>query len=239
MPYMKMTCRAGRTKEVAKYYTYWQQPKGRKRQPKRNKTSEQQRKINDRHLEKKLTRILNANFDKDSWYLTFSYHKELRPDGDGLKKHRKKLLGDLRKIYKAEGKPFKYVETAEVGNRGGTHIHMIVNSIDIRKIKDLWKYGWVGAKPLDDSGQYRKLAGYFIKYSQKTKGTDGQIQKKAYNCSKNLIRPKPTTKKMKGNKFSREIKVPEGWYLDKDSLREGFTEDGYEFLYYTLIKEGG
>ena len=23
MPYMKMTCRAGKTKEIAKYYTYW------------------------------------------------------------------------------------------------------------------------------------------------------------------------------------------------------------------------
>lgn len=239
MPYMKMTCRAGRTKEVAKYYTYWQQPKGRKRQPKKNKTSEQQRKVNDRHLVKKLTRLLNANFDGDCWYVTFSYIKDARPGIDELKKHRRKLLEGLRKIYKAEGNPFKYVETEEVGNRGGTHIHMVINSIDIRKVKALWEHGWVTAKPLDNSGQYRKLAEYFVKYSQKTKGTDEQIQKKAYNCSRNLIRPQPKTKKMKGNRFSKQIKVPDGWYLDKDSLREGVTEDGYEFLYYTLVKEDG
>ncbi len=36
MPYMKMTCRAGKTKEIAKYYTYWLQPEGRKRSPRVN-----------------------------------------------------------------------------------------------------------------------------------------------------------------------------------------------------------
>ena len=28
MPYMRTICKAGRTKEIAKYYTYWLQPKG-------------------------------------------------------------------------------------------------------------------------------------------------------------------------------------------------------------------
>ncbi len=92
---------------------------------------------------------------------------------------------------------------------------------------------------MEKSGQYRRLAEYFIKYFQKTRKTNEQIQKKSYNPSKNLVRPVAKTKPMKGNTFSREIKVPSGWYLDKDSLREGITEDGYEFIYYTLIKESG
>ena len=123
-----------------------------------------------------------------------------------------------------------------MGTRGAAHIHMVINDVDIRKIKGLWKYGYVTAKPLDETGQYRKLAGYFIKYYQKTRGTDEAVQKKAYNCSRNLIRPEPEKKAMTGNRFSEKIRVPKGWYLDKDSVREGTTADGYEYLYYTIVQ---
>lgn len=240
MPYMKMICKAGRTKEIAKFYTYWLQPKGRKRAPRVNPTTEQQQKINDRHLVRRLTRLLNANFNGDCWYVTFDYRKEDRPkDVDELHRHEQKLLRDLRKIYKKEKRIFKYIWTAEIGDRGGAHIHMVVSAIDARKIRDIWKYGWTTFKPMDRSGQYRKLAEYFIKYFQKTRKTNDQIQKKSYNPSKNLIRPTPIKKPMKGNRFSREVKVPAGWYLDKESLREGVTAEGYEFIYYTLIREEG
>lgn len=240
MPYMKMTCRAGKTKEIAKYYTYWLQPEERKRSPRVNPTTEQQQKINDRHLVKRLTRLLNANFDENCWYITFDYKKEQRPESvEVLHKQEQKLLRDLRKIYKKENAVFKYVWTAEVGKRGGAHIHMVVSPIDIRLLKNIWQYGWTTIKPMDSSGQYRRLAEYFIKYFQKTRDTDEQIQKKSYNPSKNLIRPVPKKKPMRGKKFSCEIKVPRGWYLDKDSVRQGITADGYEFMYYTLIKEGG
>ena len=116
---------------------------------------------------------------------------------------------------------------------------MVLSPIDARKIRDVWPYGYTTLKPMERNGQYRRLAEYFIKYFQKTRDTDEQLQKKSYNPSKNLIRPVPKKQPMKGNRFSREIKIPPGWYLDKDSLREGFTADGYEFIYYTLIKEGG
>lgn len=240
MPYMKMTCRAGKTKEIAKYYTYWLQPRGRKREPKRNPTTEQQKRINDRHLARRLTRLLNANFDETCWYLTFSYREESRPkDKEELHRQEQKLLRELRKAYKKAGLVFRYVWTAEVGKRGAAHIHMVVSAIDARLLREVWKHGWINIKPLDSSGQYRRLAEYFIKYFQKTRGTDSQLQKKAYNPSKNLVRPAVHIKKMRGSRFSREIRVPAGWYLDKDSLREGVNADGYEFLYYTLIKEGG
>lgn len=240
MPYMKMTCRAGKTKEIAKYYTYWLQPERRKRSPRVNPTTEQQQKINDRHLVKRLTRLLNANFNENCWYITFDYKKEQRPESvEVLHKQEQKLLRDLRKIYKKENAVFKYVWTAEVGKRGGAHIHMVVSPIDIRLLKNIWQYGWATIKPMDSSGQYRRLAEYFIKYFQKTRDTDEQIQKKSYNPSKNLIRPVPKKKPMRGKKFSYEIKVPRGWYLDKDSVRQGITADGYEFQYYTIIKEGG
>ncbi len=236
MPYIKSTCRAGRTKEICRYYTKRIHPKGEKRSRRKEKTSEKQRAVNDRNLVRKLTYILNDNFDGTSWYITYSYAVENRPDVDELKSHRRELLKNLRKLYRDNGKVLKYVETAEVGKRGATHIHMVVNDIDIRLVKDIWKYGYVTAKPMDDTGHYRKLAEYFIKYYQKTRGTSEQIQKKAYNCSRNLSRPEPRKRAMRGNRFPKEIRVPEGWYLDKEGVREGITEDGYEFMYYTIIQ---
>ena len=145
----------------------------------------------------------------------------------------------MRKIYKAEGKELKYVETAEVGERGATHLHMVVNDIDQRKISRLWKYGFVNIKPLDSTGQYRKLANYFIKYYQKTRGTSDQIQKKAYNCSRNLIRPEPKKRVMSGKRIREVIRVPKGWYLDKETKASGVNADGYEYLRYTLVRLPG
>ena len=237
MPYIKSVCKAGKTKEYERYYTKRFRPKRERRESRKNKTTEQQQRINDRIAERKLTRVMNANFDGTSLYTTYSYAKENRPkDIETLNKHVRKLLADLRKLYKAEGQVLKYVETAEVGERGAVHIHMVVDGIDIRKIKKLWKYGFVTIKPLDDSGQYRKLASYLMKYYQKTRGTSDQIQKKAYNCSRNLVRPEPDRKPMKGERFSKDITVPKGWYLDKETVEEGITEDGYEYFRYTLIR---
>lgn len=236
MPYIKSICRAGKTKEIAKYYTRRFHSKGEKRNRKEKVTTKRQQKINDRQLVRKLTYILNENFDDSSRYVTFSYRKENRPDVELMKNHKRELLKKMRKVYKSEGRELKYVETAEVGEKGAMHLHMVINDVDMRKIERLWKFGYVTSKPLDSSGQYRKLAEYFIKYMQKTRGTTKQIQTKAYNCSRNLKRPKPKKRIMRGSCFKKDIRVPEGWYLDKESIREGITEDGYEFFYYTLVK---
>ena len=104
------------------------------------------------------------------------------------------------------------MEVAEVGERGAMHIHMIINDIDMRKIEKLWKYGYVSSKPLDETGQYRKIAEYFIKYYQKTRKTTEKIQSKAYNCSRNLKRPEPKKHVMSGMRISKKIEIPKMEY---------------------------
>ena len=230
MPYIKSICRAGKTKEIAKYYTRRFQPGGEKRSEKKKETTEQQQKVNDRQLARKLTYLLNANFDNTSRLVTFSYKAECRPDPESLKCPKRVLLKKMR------GKVLKYVEVAEVGERGAMHIHMIINDIDMRKIEKLWKYGYVSSKPLDETGQYRKIAEYFIKYYQKTRKTAEKVQSKAYNCSRNLKRPEPKKHVMRGMRISKKIEIPKGWYLDKESVIEGITADGYQFFSYTLIE---
>ena len=246
MAYIRAVCNAGKTRIVHKYHCYHAQPRGRNRAPKQKETCEAQKKVNDRQLERKLTELMNANCNGEWFYTTFDYAKDKRPEtAEELHEHEDKLLRELRKIYKKEKLVFKYFWTAEIGIKGGSHIHMVMSPIDMRLLRDVWPYGYTTIKPMDKSGQYSRLASYFIKYFQKTRGTDAALQKKSYNCSKNLDRPEKEKKKMKGNRFDRRVTVPKGWYIDKSvhpengGVEYGVTKEGYEFMYYILVREGG
>lgn len=241
MPYKQEICRAGKTKQVTYYYSVRADQKGGSRRAKENKTSEAQKKVNSRQAVKKLTWILNENYDGTSLYVTWSYEKDKRPDGKGqLRSDADKLLRKLRQIYKKDGKELKYVWVAERGERGAAHIHMIVNEIEARKLKGCWDKGWITIKPMDDSGQYAKLASYFVKYSEKTMKTEEGFGGRRYNSSKNLRIPEPEKKTVSSrNAYSHNIQIPSGWYLDCDSIAEAWHEvTGFMYFTYTLIKNG-
>lgn len=238
MPYRHERCKAGRTIQHTYYYAPRADTKEGSRRKKKNKTSEAQKKVNSRQAVKKLTWILNENFDGTSLYLTWSYDKDKRPDGkEALRADIDRLLRDIRKIYKAEERAAKYVWVAEVGERGAAHIHMVLNGVDTTKLKKCWDKGWITIKPLDDSGQYRKLANYFVKYSEKTMKTCEGFSGKRYNTSKNLKIPQPTKTTIRSrNAYSHTIEIPCGYYVDKDSIAEAWHEvTGYMYFTYTLI----
>lgn len=242
MAYHETVCRAGRTEMHAKYYSI-RCNDGRERGPevrakKRMPTTEQQEKINRRKSEQMLTRILNANFGKRDWYITYSYDVKKRPaNSEEFKRQVKQLLKKLRKIYKKAGTVFRYVWVAEVGARGATHIHMVQSGIDLDLLREAWPYGYLSIKPMDASGSYWRLANYFMKYSDKTMKTEGRLQGKRYNCSQNLKRPEPEKKYLRKRKrFDPEnIHVPKGWYLEQETLVTGVDANGYEYLRYTLV----
>ena len=97
------------------------------------------------------------------------------------------LLRGLRKAFKKKGQTAKYIWVAEIGKKGAAHIHMTLNAIEPQILKSLWTKGWVTIKPMDDSGQYRKLANYFIKYSEKTMNTlEGFSGKQDITAAKTL-----------------------------------------------------
>lgn len=240
MPYKQEICRAGKTKQYTYYYSTRSDMKGGSRRAKENKTSEAQKKVNSRQAIKKLTWILNENFDGTSLYVTWSYKKENRPAGkDELKKDAEKLLRSLRKVYRENNKELKYVWVAERGERGATHIHMVINDIEARKLKNCWDKGFITIKPMEDNGQYAKLASYFVKYSEKTMKTEEGFGGKRYNSSKNLKIPEPEKKTVSSrNAYSHNIQIPSGWYLDRDSVAEAWHEvTGFMYFTYTLIKD--
>lgn len=240
MPYVKQVCKAGRTKEYEFYYSYRYDQKGGSRRKKEERTKEAQKKVNRRQAERKLTWILNANFSGEDDYLTLSYRKEERPDKETLRKDVRSLLKHMRKEWRERGKELRYVWTAEKGERGAVHIHMVVNGVDniSHIIRDLWKKGWISIKPLDRSGNYWRLANYFIKYSDKTMKTEEGYINKRYCSSKNLKIPEPKKTIVKSrNAYSHKIDVPPGWYVDKESIREAWHDvTGYMYFSYTLVQ---
>lgn len=241
MPYRQEICRAGKTKQYTYYYSVRADRKEGSRRQKENKTSEAQKKVNSRQSVKKLTWILNENFDGTSLYVTWSYDKAKRPaDKDQLRSDIDKLLRSLRQIYKKEDKVLKYVWVAEKGERGAAHVHMVINEIEAQKLKKCWDKGFITIKPMDDSGQYAKLASYFVKYSEKTMKTEEGFGGKRYNSSRNLKIPEPERKTVTSrNAYSHNIQIPSGWYLDKDSVAEAWHEvTGFMYFTYTLIKDG-
>lgn len=241
MPYKHEICKAGKTKQHTFYYSIRYDKKEGSRRQKENQTCEAQKKVNSRQAVKKLTWILNENYDGSSMYVTWSYEKNKRPaTKEDLRTDVDKLLRGLRKTYKQDGKELKYVWVPEIGERGAVHVHMVINEIEARKLKKLWNHGYITIKPMDDNGQYRRLAEYFVKYSEKTMKTEKELTGRRYNSSKNLKIPQPekfTVRKQ--NEFGHKIAIPSGWYLDKDSIREAWHEvTGFMYFTYTLIKDG-
>lgn len=241
--YIRETCKAGRTIEIRYYYTikYNSGKAEGKRQKKEKPTSEAQEKINYIQCQRILTRIMNANFWRDDYYITLSYQKEHRPkDKEAMRRDADTFIKALRRAYQRAGLQLKYIYVAERGKRGALHHHMVINGgVDLKILKDLWKKGWITIKPLSDTGQYRKLAEYFVKWSHDAMKNDGErIHGKHWNGSKNLIHPIPVKEVVKSRKrFQARPRERKGYYVDKDSIQQGIHEKtGYEFFCYTLIK---
>ena len=66
-------------------------------------------------------------------------------------------------------------------------------------------------------------------------GSPTHVSKK-WVSSTNLDKPKVESKTIKATEWRKEIKVPQGYYLDKDSVYEGINNYGYPFRTYRLIR---
>ena len=251
MSYVQKTIISGKVVEVIKQYDRRHFPKGKHtkikksdicRGPKENITTEQQEKINYRQKELRLTRLLNCNFKGGDYHIVFSYKEEYRPGSiEELKDDKKKLLRKLRNEYKKQGKELKYIAVSEVGKRKALHFHFVVNSIDTSIFQKCWNKGFIKISLLDESGQYKNLAAYLLKYTKTNKEEAKQLNGAAWNSSKNLDKPVVKVKVITRNEFFKEevtkSKEYANYYLEKDSVYSGFNEfTGYKFFRYTLIR---
>lgn len=252
MPYVKRVIRAGNTIEIEKYYTAKYNKKGGKRKDRVKATTEQQKKINTKQAERKLRILMNANFGYGDYHLELDYiHEAGQPyrEKEQMRHDLDVFLREARKEYKKAGLELKYIHVMEIGEKGARHHHLVINQIDTKILQKCWYKAYEGHNrikvfPLDDTGNYAKLAHYFVKYTDKVIKTERALQGKRWNASKNLVRPEPEYEVISDREyFRREEKVPEEfsneYYIDKDSVESGIHNaeySGYGFFRFILVK---
>lgn len=223
--------------------------RGESRAKKVKATPEQIRQQNQRNKEKRMRRLIKANFSKGDMWITLKYKKGERPHISQVKKDLKKFIDLMRRRYKAQDIEFKFIYRLEIGKMGGIHIHMIIPRIrgaDI-EIQDAWKHGRVNYESLDD-GDYKELASYITKMpdegSYKQLSMFPKEERREfikYSSSRNLIRPEPERKEFKKRTVRKMIlegiKPTKGYYIDKESIVIGINKyTGMSYIHYTERK---
>lgn len=236
MAYIKKTWRTGKVIEVEKSHTGRYGAPGQKRAQKGKPTKEQIKKQNERNAQKKLRRLINANFTEDDLHLILTYRLECRPDPEGARKHLRKFLSQLRGKYRKSGTELKYIVATEWKSKA-IHHHLIVNRTEDgdKLIRELWQWGRPRFVLLDDTGDYKKLAEYLIKETEKTFREAGNPNKQRYSCSRNLVRPEPEVEIIKASTFRKDPKPIKGYYIVKDSVVTGVNSyTGFLYQFYTM-----
>lgn len=249
MPYVERVTKAGNTIEIERYFTSRYKKKDISRGDKVKPTKEEQEKVNTRQAERKLRILINANYGYGDYHLVLDYiRRKGEPDRtpEQMRQDIDVFLRECRKEYRKAGLEFKYIHVMEIGKKGARHHHLVVNKIDTEILQRCWYKAYEGHNrvkvfPLDDSGNYAELASYLIKYTgTHKKGTDGALQGKRWNCSKNLVRPEPEYHIISDREyFKKEPKAIKGYYVDKNSVSMGVHSPeyyGYGYLRYTLVK---
>lgn len=143
-----------------------------------------------------LRRIINANFDNTSLFITLTFAKNIT-DISYANNEFKKFTKRMRYIQL----DFAYSAVIEFQKRGAIHYHMICNwrtewttheelQAREREIASIWRHGYADIqeiKHLDNVGAY------LIKYMSKNNIDERLEGKKRYFYSKSLIKPEEIT----------------------------------------------
>lgn len=234
MPYIKKTIIAGKTVTVRKYFAPMLGKNG-KRRKKAKLTAEKQEAVNERQAADKLTWLLSENFGVGDVHMVLNYRREYTRTPEEAKKDLERFMRGLRKWCREQRKELRYVTVTEY-KRARIHHHLVVPEIPAKDLYILWPYGRPHETPLDDTGDYRKLAEYLLKEKRRTAQSEDR-HKKRWNQSRNLRPPRVEYETVQARSWRKDPKPLKGYYIDKDSLRAGVCDvTGYPYQYYTMIQ---
>lgn len=230
---------SGKVHEIVKSYTKGM-VKNPDRGPKLKKTPEQMSEENMRNAIKKLTRILNCNFvDGDLW-VTLTYKKDRRPNPKEAKREFHNFIQRVGHRFKKNKRILKWVTVTEYENKA-IHHHLVISNPDgldvVKIIREQWKQnGVVHIVPLYSQGQYKDLAEYMVKETDKTfrKKDGGQMQR--WSASRNMKKPMVKYRLVKAKRWAPQPKAKKGFYIDTNSIVNGINGwTGREYQSYTMI----
>lgn len=172
----------------ADIYPVFQTPGQRRKKCK--PTREVQQKINQRDAERKLDRIVKANFAQDDLAVHLTFREAV--DAEEAARCVKAYLRRVRRKYRKAGEELRYIYVIEHGKSGRTDAHCIVNRGPLSRdeLEEAWGLGTANARRLqwDEDG-----VSAFVAYISK----QGKRQKRKWATyrrwagSRNLIRPEP------------------------------------------------
>ena len=237
--YIKKTYICGQVIEVEKVFSSKYKGKKTVRSPKMAKTADAVRVVNERNAEKKLRRLINANFNRNSLHVVLTYRPEDRPEtGEEARKDLANFWKALKRACRKAGKELKYVAVGERGKKGAIHFHCVIDcGLTLGEIQACWKKGVARATPLRSDGDYSRLASYLLKQSKETfNDPELSIHKKRWCASKNLVKVVPHIQIVKADSWREAPTAPKGYYVIKDSINSGISEWGYPFQNYRCLK---
>ena len=171
-------------------YPVFEQMQGKRKRIKQSTAV--QKALNDHNREKKLTRLMNANFTDEDMKIELTYTDEFLPKTDeDANRELRNFFRRIKRFRKREGLPeLKYIVITERGKRSGRYHHHIVMSggMLLKDVRDTWGKGIIRMTQLEETERgYAPLARYLSK-----KLVAGAIEEneKAWHSSRNLIQPK-------------------------------------------------
>lgn len=131
----------------------------------------------------RLRRLITANFDENSKFITLTFKENLTD----VKKANYEFMKFIQRLRYRYGN-FKYAAVIEFQKRGAVHYHMISDLpyIENSELNKIWGHGFV---KINDISHVDNVGAYMIKYMTKD-NIDMRLRGlKSYQTSKNLIRP--------------------------------------------------
>ena len=155
---------------------------------KRKPSSAAQKKLNQRHREEKLARLLHTNFTPEDLEIHLTYTVQPESDEEAAR-HLRNYIRRIQRLRKKRGlPPLKYIVVTERGKKGGRiHHHITVNGgIDRDELESLWGLGYANSRRLQFTENGLAGLAHYI--------TKSPVGYKAWNASKNLVDPEPKTR---------------------------------------------
>lgn len=141
------------------------------------------KKQNSRRSKWNLIRLLNANFNEHSKFITLTFAENIT-DLDLAHKEFDKFMKRMKRKYGN----FKYAAVVEFQKRGAVHYHLISDLPYIPKdeLAAIWRNGFVR---INDIEHVDNVGAYISKYMSKSEIDIRLRQRKNYFTSRNLDRP--------------------------------------------------
>lgn len=205
--------------------------RGRREKP----TAPEVMEMNRKYAERSLSMILNHNFGAGDLHTVLTYGGDA-PDPAEAKTRINNFIRKMRRLYEKKGLVFKWVLATEYKNHRIHHHFVCTGGVSLWERQDLWPWGMLRDTPLRRDRDYRKLAAYLIKETDKTFRLAESVGKRRYTCSRNIERPQMKRESVSARLLLEDPKPVKGYYIDKESVHKGVNPfTGRIYLEYVMV----